>query len=326
MMASVNSRLNLRVGELVEVRSEAEILSTLDSDGRLKGLPFMPEMLEFCGQRFRVYKSAHKTCDTIQKTGLRRMNHAVHLEGLRCDGGLHGGCQAACLLFWKEAWLKRVSDRVSHDQSSESHGERGCGRDRLFAAARTGGDRSNPDGEVFSCQATELTRATSPLPWWDMRQYLQDLLSGNVSLFHLLWVAAMALFNMVQRKRGGRVYPYYEGRLPANKTPSMTLGLNPGDLVEVKSKAEIEQTLGVNSRNRGLWFDVEMLPYCNRRFRVLRRVERLIDEKSGKMVRLSNDCLILDGVTCSGDFSLKRRLCPRAIYPYWREIWLKKMD
>ena len=106
----------------------------------------------------------------------------------------------------------------------------------------------------------------------------------------------------------------------------MTLGVNPGDLVEVKSKAEIEQTLGVNSRNRGLWFDVEMLPYCNGRFRVLRRAERLIDEKSGKMIRLSNDCLILDGVTCSGDFSLKKRLCPRAIYPYWREIWLKKMD
>lgn len=136
----------------------------------------------------------------------------------------------------------------------------------------------------------------------------------------------MALFNMVQRKCGGQGYPYYEGRLPANKTPSMTLGVNLSDLVEVKSKAEIEQTLGVNSRNRGLWFDVEMLPYCNRRFRVLRRIERLIDEKFGKMVRLSNDCLTLHGVTFSGDISLKTRLYPRAFYPYWREIWLKKMD
>lgn len=50
--------LNLRVGELVEVRSEAEILATLDENGELENLPFMPEMLQFCGQRFRVDKLA----------------------------------------------------------------------------------------------------------------------------------------------------------------------------------------------------------------------------------------------------------------------------
>ena len=37
-----------------------------------------------------------------------RMRNAVHLEGLRCDGQAHGGCQAGCLLYWKEAWLRRV--------------------------------------------------------------------------------------------------------------------------------------------------------------------------------------------------------------------------
>jgi hypothetical protein len=62
----------------VEVRNEAEILSTLDENGRLDGLPFMPEMQQFRGQRFRVYKSAYKTCDKIQKTGLGRMKQAVY--------------------------------------------------------------------------------------------------------------------------------------------------------------------------------------------------------------------------------------------------------
>src|SRR5689334_19126751 len=98
-MQSVRINRNLRVGDVVEVRSEAEILATLDADGRIDGLPFMPEMLKYCGQRFSVYKSAHKTCDTIEKSGLRRMKNAVHLEGLRCDGEYHGDCQAACLLF-----------------------------------------------------------------------------------------------------------------------------------------------------------------------------------------------------------------------------------
>ena len=40
----------LRVGDWVEVRSKDEILSTLDSDGRLDGMPFMPEMFAFCWQ------------------------------------------------------------------------------------------------------------------------------------------------------------------------------------------------------------------------------------------------------------------------------------
>src|SRR5689334_21416402 len=95
-----------RVGDWVEVRSAAEILATLDQEARLDGLPFMPEMLQFCGKRFRVGASAHKTCDTISTFKGRRMRDAVHLAGLRCDGQGHGGCQASCLIFWKHAWLK----------------------------------------------------------------------------------------------------------------------------------------------------------------------------------------------------------------------------
>ena len=53
---TASEQLDLRVGELVEVRSEQEILATLDEHGRLDGLPFMPEMLQFAGQRLRVDK------------------------------------------------------------------------------------------------------------------------------------------------------------------------------------------------------------------------------------------------------------------------------
>src|SRR6266404_8429788 len=91
--------LNLRAGELVQVRSEPEILSTLDANGRLDALPFMPEMLQYCGQRFRVYKRADKTCDNIKDWNLRRVRNTVHLTGVRCDGSAHGGCDAGCLIF-----------------------------------------------------------------------------------------------------------------------------------------------------------------------------------------------------------------------------------
>ena len=59
--------LALKVGDLVEVRSAEEIRATLDENGELDGLPFMPEMLAFCGRRLTVHKVAHKLCDYISR-------------------------------------------------------------------------------------------------------------------------------------------------------------------------------------------------------------------------------------------------------------------
>ena len=58
--------LALRAGDLVEVRTAGEILGTLDADGTLDALPFMPEMLEFCGRRFRVFRKVEKTYIDVQ--------------------------------------------------------------------------------------------------------------------------------------------------------------------------------------------------------------------------------------------------------------------
>ena len=81
----------MSAGELVEVRSKEEILQTLDKNGQLDGLPFMPQMFHYCGKQFTVIKRAHKTCDTVTLTGGRRMANAVHLERIRCDGEAYGG-------------------------------------------------------------------------------------------------------------------------------------------------------------------------------------------------------------------------------------------
>jgi hypothetical protein len=173
-----------------------------------------------------------------------------------------------------------------------------------------------------------MERATSPLAWWDPRQYVVDALSGNVRLGQLVKYLALSWYRAVMRRHPrarGVQFPSIVG-LAEGQTPTATLNLQPGELVEVRSKTEIMTTINAKQKNRGLWFDVEMLPFCNRRFRVLRRVERIVDEKTGKMLRLPGVCLILDGVTCGGNLSRDRMFCPRAIYPYWREIWLKRAE
>ena len=104
--------------------------------------------------------------------------------------------------------------------------------------------------------------------------------------------------------------------------PAPRIGLQPGDVVRIKSKDQIISTLDTTNRNRGMTFDAEMLKYCGCEATVLRRVERIIDEDSGKMLHFKNPCIVLEGVVCSGDF---HRVCPRSIYPYWREIWLERV-
>lgn len=77
--------MKLKAGDWVEVKSKEEILATLDKNGRLDEMPFMPQMFEYCGKAFKVYKSAHKTCDTVYPIRGRRLSDAVHLD-LRCNG------------------------------------------------------------------------------------------------------------------------------------------------------------------------------------------------------------------------------------------------
>ena len=47
----------------------------------------------------------------------------------------------------------------------------------------------------------------------------------------------------------------------------------------------------------------------------------VIDEPTGRMMRLPNDCIILEGTACQARW---HGFCRRAIFPYWREIWLRR--
>jgi hypothetical protein len=322
------SGLNLRAGEWVQVRDAAEIMATLDETQSLENMPFMPEMLQFCGKQFRVYKSAHKTCDTIHQYVIRRMTNTVHLEGLRCDGGAHGGCQASCLLFWKDAWLKRVQPGAAASKSTNETVGMPCDVEPLYHAARLPKE-AGEEQERYRCQATEVVRATTEVrkrDRWDPRFYLKDLTSGNVTLRNFIWFGAIAVANSFTLRWRGRRYPHLCGQA-GDKTPHSSLNLQPGEMVQVRSKEEIMKTLNSSLRNRGLSFDVEMVPYCEAgTFKVLDRIEKIVDEKTGRLIKLPNACIILDGVTCGGNLSTNRMFCPRAVYPYWREGWLKRSD
>jgi hypothetical protein len=318
-------------GEWVRVRSKAEVFATLDERGTLEGLPFMPEMIKYCGRRLRVTQRADATC--AGDGAVRRMPDTVHLQNVRCDGSFHDGCQAACLMYWKEAWLERAdaADTTAPPESDDD--ERAFVETTLIPATKAA-DQGDDEGERYSCQATEIPQATERVAFLrDREHYRQSL--RNWKLPKILRGFAIELFNRWQaisktrvparlRIAGGEPYPFVRGQLNKGETPrGGDLNLRPGDLVRIKSKADIVATLDKDNRNRGLFFDAEMANYCGRTARVQGRVNRLIEESNGKMIEIKSDCIILEGVVCVADY---HQFCTRAIYSYWREIWLEKID
>ena len=69
-----------------------------------------------------------------------------------------------------------------------------------------------------------------------------------------------------------------------------------------------------------------MLRHCGKTYRVLARITRIIDERSGKMIKLANDCIALEGVICTGLDNRRRIFCPRGPHLYWREAWLRRAN
>jgi hypothetical protein len=298
-------------GQLVEVRSPNEIFQTLDSNGTLDGLPFMPEMLEFCGRRFRVSRRIQKTCVEVANGDydIREFpqNDVVFLEELRCSGTGHDECQRACMLFWKVAWLRRAGENRPIETGSNST------RVELQPELKT---RSGPSR--YLCQSTELIKATRLLS--RRRRLLKcvyDVFSGDVGLLKMMGL----ILKPIGRKLTGRVFSPVEG--PMKRTPVEKLDLQPGEIVSVRSVGEITQTLDKNSKNRGLAYDLGLGKFSGHRYKVRNRLDAMISEPTGEMKK-PEATVILEDLTCFCNNAIGG--CPRRELIYWREIWLTRVE
>jgi len=251
------------------------------------------------------------------------------------------------MIFWKTAWLRTLDKDLSAFEvdirrTGGNEAPLVSEEDVVACARKTDADDGVP---VYACQATELPAATQALGPWDLKQYVEDFASGNVGLWRMLKSFLLVayrrglvnlgiglgpvlkwMYDKAQGLIGGVEYPFRDGKIPAgSRTPTAVLELKPGELVRVKSQSEIVATLDTTRRNRGMTFDPEMVPYCGGTFPVLQRVSRIIHEKSGRMIDLKNPCVILDSVICQARYCDNRLFCPRAGYPYWRELWLERV-
>lgn len=298
------------VGDEVEIRSLEEILATLDERGCLDGMPFQAEMARFCGRRGRVFRSIDKIYDYGRTRRMRRLDGCVLVSGLRCDGSGHGGCQALCYTIWKAEWLRRPGEPARVPAATG----RALAPERVAATAPDGTPR-----ERYLCQFTELHAASKPMSAWSLGKEWRPLIAGNVTLATWLVGLGTRLFNVVQGLRGGSAFPPMPKRGGAPVAEPERLAV--GDEVVVRELYEIAGTLNEKNKHRGLWFDQDQIKHCGASYRVLSRVDRIIDDAHGQMIPMKTPCILLDGVDYSGEvlnFNAQHDLF------FWREHWLRK--
>ncbi len=311
-------RAQFRPGDLVEIRSTAEILATLDDRGTTRNTLFMPEMIPYLGRRHRVAQLALKVCTPPGNVNLR--SGVVFLDDLRCDGTGHGGCQMECRIFWREEWLRPVESGSSAQRApSDADDVARLTEIATVNAAVPGGEKP-----TWRCQATTLGDAGTLVSWKEPTQYVREITAGNVGVLHFIKVFASAIWRSIGRKLS------IVARLPtagADRVDGESLGLQPGEWVEVRSLEEIGRTLDDNVKHRGLSFTDEMAQHCGQRFQVHRRVERVIDEPSGRMLEFRKNAYVsLEGLFCTGDRAPRLWFCRKDHYPFWREAWLRRVD
>jgi hypothetical protein len=50
-----------------------------------------------------------------------------------------------------------------------------------------------------------------------------------------------------------------------------------------------------------------------------------VNERTGRLTTLKTPAVILEGVWCQSRYSNKKMFCPRALYSWWRDVWLERI-
>jgi hypothetical protein len=104
-----------------------------------------------------------------------------------------------------------------------------------------------------------------------------------------------------------------------------TLDLQPGELVQIKSKEEIQRTLDSTGKCRGMGVMHEMWRFCGTRARVLKRVNKIVVESPNgadvEAIRKMRQTVLLEALNCDGG----RLQCDRSCFFFWRESWLQRV-
>jgi hypothetical protein len=183
--------------------------------------------------------------------------------------------------------------------------------------------KKGKNGKYDACQLQGTIRAFPPAGRndegsgsWGLR--MKRVLKRRLSLRAQKRIKGVIGSTFALLSRRGRVK---RPEAPADALSSVCL--EAGDTVRVRAREEVEATLDRWRSFKGCGFLDEMAGYCGTPQRVLKRVERFMDERDYRLKKASG-VVLFEGVTCSGTATTGR--CDRACFFFWREEWLEKVD
>jgi len=162
------------------------------------------------------------------------------------------------------------------------------------------------------CQLHSLPIIAAPISAWGMlvslRNHLKRILKRRMNF--VMYVLSKT-FNSKSRLQSAD---------DVEKIVTLT-NLKPGDIVQIKSRNEIKNTLNRWNQLKGCTFMEEMWQYCGTQQQVFNRVERFLDERD-YLMKKTRGIVILKEVTCKGTKDFGK--CDRSCFYFWREEWLEK--
>jgi hypothetical protein len=173
-------------------------------------------------------------------------------------------------------------------------------------------DMNNNIDEPLRCQICSLPQQIEPLSTigilWQFRNRLKSFIKRRFRYFVNLYSECLK----GSCSRGER-----------SESIAKILSLQPGEHVRIKSRMEIQQTLNRWNRLKGCAFMDEMWPYCGTEQRVMKRVEKFLDERDYR-IKKCKGLVILEGLICQGTKNFGS--CDRSCFYFWREEWLERLD
>ena len=90
----------------------------------------------------------------------------------------------------------------------------------------------------------------------------------------------------------------------------------------MRTRQEIDSTLDPFKELKGCAFLPEMYQYCGTEQRVLKSMQRFMDERDYKLKKVRG-VILLENVICTGTPTFGA--CDRCCFLFWREEWLEKV-
>ncbi len=153
-------------------------------------------------------------------------------------------------------------------------------------------------------------------------------------LRRFVYASISRTYNKIPSLKGARadsatLFPDHQA--PSVDTPSINkhaispLCLKSGEKVRVKSVDEIRAMLDKDNKFQGLAFTPVMWKFCGNTYTVLKKMEKVFDERKWKLSKVKN-MVLLDGVFCDAAGGIDKAWdgCDRTCFIWWKEGWLER--